>query len=569
MKYTVRVMALLMCIVLVVAMFAGCGAEESTVSADAAVSQIETVEASETESEAVPAEAASEQLPAEEPASAAETQEPESLFVEVELPLVEERETLTMWWGGFDGGNFGNDHPGVTLMSQAAIEATNVEIEYGHCAGMEMDTQTALMFASGDWPDMIKGPSMYTGGLSAGVDEGVFMTLNDDLEEYSPNYYARITSDSDLYKQVTTDEGYLVKYYTLYDTPMRQNTGLIVRSDFLETLGMDAPVTYDDWYNMLTGFKNDLGLKEPFILDTSGMLDMLSAGYSVNSSWYQVDGTVSYAPVQEGFKEYLTMIAQWYAEGLIDENFMNNTVSDDRLNKIYDGNSGAYVDDYGSITSFKTLTEDPNFEAEAVSAPVKNVGDKTHFYAGGKMVDNADNGGIALSTNCSNVELCMRWMDFFYSLEGSLIFSYGVEGETYVDNGDGTYSYTEFITANPDWGITFAKLIYLDGCAGTGLHWNDSDIIDLDEGSLKAEEAWGVSDDDYVMPTFDLNGDDASTYSNLMGDIETYVDEMVLKFITGAESLDGFDAYVDAVYAMGLQEAIDLQQDGLDRYNAR
>lgn len=233
--------------------------------------------------------------------------------------------------------------------------------------------------------------------------------------------------------------------------------------------------------------------------------------------------------------------------------------------------SGAYTDDYGSITSFKTLTEDPNFETQAVQAPVKIAGDQTHFYGGGALVDNMDNVGIALSTSCRDVELCMRWMDFFYSKEGSLIFSYGVEGETFVDNGDGTYSYTEFITNNPDgWGITFARLIYLDGCAGTGLYWTDRDLIDLDQGSLDADAIWQTdSDDAYVLPEFDLNGSDASSFSNIMSDIETYVDEMTLKYITGAEDLETFDSFVSSVEDMQLKGAAALQQAGLERYNQR
>ena len=91
----------------------------------------------------------------------------------------------------------------------------------------------------------------------------------------------------------------------------------------------------------------------------------------------------------------------------------------------------------------------------------------------------------------------------------------------------------------------------------------------MDEGSLEAEEIWGVSDNAYVIPSYDLNGTDASTFAAIMGDIETYVDEMVLKFITGAESLDGFDDYAATIEAMGLPKAIALKQDGLDRYNAR
>lgn len=308
----------------------------------------------ETQSEAAStsAPAMEQNSPEEERAASAEsvpdnaTSAPDELFVDVALPLVEERETLSMWWGGYDGGNFGNDNPGVTLMSQAAIEATNVEIDYRFCSGMDFIDQTSLVFASGDWPDMFRCASMYSGGLSAGVEENVFLNLADyDLEQNSPNYYARITSNDDLYKQVSTDEGYLAKYYTIYDEPLRQNTGLLVRTDYLDQLGLSLPETYDDWHTMLQGFKNDLGLAEPFILDTSGLLDMLIAGYGVNSSWYQIDGQVYYAPVQEGFREYLTMVNQWDAEGLIHQDFMNNTVSDERLNKIYNGTCGAYVDE--------------------------------------------------------------------------------------------------------------------------------------------------------------------------------------------------------------------------------
>ena len=39
--------------------------------------------------------------------------------------------------------------------------------------------------------------------------------------------------------------------------------GLVIRTDYLEQVGMDVPVTYDDWYNVLKAFKEKLGLKYP------------------------------------------------------------------------------------------------------------------------------------------------------------------------------------------------------------------------------------------------------------------------------------------------------------------
>ena len=52
-------------------------------------------------------------------------------------------------------------------------------------------------------------------------------------------------------------------------------------------------------------------------------------------------------------------------------------------------------------------------------------------------------------------------------------------------------------------------------------------------------------------------------------EINTYRDEMVLKFIFGTESLDNFDTYVKNIESMGLDRALEIQNAALERYNAR
>ena len=47
------------------------------------------------------------------------------------------------------------------------------------------------------------------------------------------------------------------------------------------------------------------------------------------------------------------------------------------------------------------------------------------------------------------------------------------------------------------------------------------------------------------------------------------MNESLPKYIMGVRPLDEFDSYVKDIWAMGLQNAIDLQQAALDRYNAR
>ena len=44
---------------------------------------------------------------------------------------------------------------------------------------------------------------------------------------------------------------------------------------------------------------------------------------------------------------------------------------------------------------------------------------------------------------------------------------------------------------------------------------------------------------------------------------------MTAKFITGTESLDNFDQYVETLNSLGLQRAIEIQDAALERYNER
>ena len=49
-----------------------------------------------------------------------------------------------------------------------------------------------------------------------------------------------------------------------------------------------------------------------------------------------------------------------------------------------------------------------------------------------------------------------------------------------------------------------------------------------------------------------------------MAEVETYRDEMVLKYITGVESLDSFEQYQQTMKDLGIDEAIELTQNGYD-----
>ena len=59
-----------------------------------------------------------------------------------------------------------------------------------------------------------------------------------------------------------------------------------------------------------------------------------------------------------------------------------------------------------------------------------------------------------------------------------------------------------------------------------------------------------------------LTTEETDIKANLMADIETYTDEMFLKFIMGIEPLSEYDAYVEKVKGMGIDEVVKVRGKG-------
>ena len=53
-----------------------------------------------------------------------------------------------------------------------------------------------------------------------------------------------------------------------------------------------------------------------------------------------------------------------------------------------------------------------------------------------------------------------------------------------------------------------------------------------------------------------------------MTNLDTYAQEMILRFITGVDSLSNFDAFSAQIEELGMSRAIELTQQAYDRYMA-
>ena len=256
---------------------------------------------------------------------------------------------------------------------------------------------------------------------------------------------------------------------------------------------------------------------------------------------------------------------KWYSEGLIAPDFMTNQSPIYMPDTSYTttGKSGIFWNVY-LIDLLKLMSGNPNYELSAVPYPVKNVGDRVHFMGPAGMGDTATF-SVAISTTCSDPELAARWADYQYSPDGYLLTTYGLEGVTY-EMVNGQPKYFDTIEEQP-----FSEISgkYLMG-SGSPCIWDfDAEYSMLSEVQIKLTDVWGDAERDYAMPAISLTTEEGERASVLKADIDTYVAEMILKFITGEETFGNYDVFLNQVRSMGIDEVIQINQTALDRYNAR
>ena len=93
--------------------------------------------------------------------------------------------------------------------------------------------------------------------------------------------------------------------------------------------------------------------------------------------------------------------------------------------------------------------------------------------------------------------------------------------------------------------------------------WAQSTKDALEVWSANWDAAYNISD------CISLTSPEAETFASTFSDLSTYYVEMVVKYITGAESLDNVDSFRDTLISMGAEDCIGVIQSALDRYNAR
>lgn len=580
-----RMISLLLAMALLLGVLAACGGNTSSTATDStAESSAESSAESASEAEAAApaeqteAEASGETIEESQPATEAVAW-PENPLGTVDLPLTEDPVTVTMWMGINPNvlkitEDIGND---CALWNELASR-TGVILDW---TVVNPDTESEkfnLMVASNDLSDIISNAtSLYTnGGEAAIADEVLIDTLPYLTEELTPQICKLMEQYPDAIPDALTESGWLAGMPQLsIQTEGSTTFGCQIRQDWLDELNLDTPETYDELHDVLTAFKEQKGADAALLLNYAGtgLNNGLVQGYGINGlvadaamsePFYQVDDVVMYGPIQPEFKEYLTMVNQWYEEGLIWQDFMSNPdFQNPPTDVILADRVGVY---YGEVTFMATIANaDPNGAIRFVAIPdfVQEHGDTIPFKDEQSYVAATP---WSISSQCECPELLMQWCNYMYTDDGALLCNYGIENESFVFDDNGLPVFTDLVLNNPEMSTTVALFMY---CLDRGPFYRDEtrEQSGYTEDQKAASDIWmsnlsvGRS-----MGSTALNSEESDEVNTYYGDIKTYIEQNVLKFITGQRDLSEFDDYVADIEGMGIDKVTACYQDAYERY---
>lgn len=468
-----------------------------------------------------------------------------------------------------------------SIAYQLLEKATNVHINFQTPSFRSENEQFQLLMASQEYPDIIANfTTYYSAGIPNAVENQIAIIVDEYVEKYMPNY-RQVLEDPDIKRAVTTDEGYMAALYMMNNVKQAPWNGMGIRKDFLDRLGLEIPETYDELHDVLKAFKDELGLKAPMNLDGFGAMVgdhiswLFAPGYGVIGTVYAENGTTAkYGPVQPAYRDYIEMLRNWYAEGLIDPDFeSNNPLFGEGETMLINDQVGYTIacDFVGTWEENNRIPINPDFYLYPTPCMTLNKGEHTHFG----VFQNIIEVGSVITTSADNLETLFRWIDYCYGDEAFLMMNFGEEGTTFYfdENGEPTlnvewcesYFNTEF--PNVHRGLVCIRMPYRrDLYKARDNHKNNG--VPRETYWLSGE-VWAKDDGTWLWPaTASLTAEESAEYSAIYNDINTLFVETATKVIKGAD-MSEWDKAVETAKRMGVDRMVEIRQASLNRYNNR
>lgn len=459
---------------------------------------------------------------------------------------------------------------------------TGIYVDYKLVSSSERLTKYNLLWTS----SMNEIPKMVVNTYGAGeldtlVDEGMLWDLTDYVEQYAPDYWAFLNEEGNeiLLKSAYTEKGRIVSVGGYLENDFNATfTGPVIRQDWLDECGLKAPVTLEDWENVLEVFKEKYGATLGFAMGrfAQGIASGVGAYTSLKADTLYIDdnGKIQYGAVQPEYKEMLTVLNRWYQKGLIDmDSFtMNNNGVREKAaaNKI--GISFLSMADLTKIVNDAKAEGGTGANWVGIEYPRTEPGAPTNWI---QTQNRAISNSTAITKGASEEEMiaCLQWLNYGFTEEGFMYQNFGTEGVSYTVDANGNIAWTDLLN-DENGNFASGKLTMYTGTGSTavgGIQAADHVKLKNSQEAVDAVAKWVENTEvsKHFLPGFKISADDSTEYTDKMTLINTRSAEMAMKFVVGEESLDKFDDYVKELEGYGLADCLAIQQKAYDAFLAK
>ncbi len=504
-----------------------------------------------------------------------------------ELPLTTDDVTLTILIGQ---DTLIEDYE-TNLFTKYVEENTGVKLDFEllPAAGDEALNKLIVMLASGQkLPDVISY-AIDLNTTSTLATTGRLLALDSYIGVCTPNLDASMARypEFELLKYSTAMDGHI---YALPQHAGGLNdtvpSKLVMNRVWLENLGLEAPTTTEELYEVLKAFKendpNGNGLNDEYPLMGSTSID--PAIYLMNSFTYddgekhmQInDGVVGVAYTTDAWREGLRYIHKLYEEELLAPISYTQDYSQQRA--LVNNEDACIVGAFQYYSQNMLATTSPYYNDFTIVAPVEGP-QGVRFARYSRVYPKCQ---WFVTKDCANPELAVRVGDFMCTDEAWLRCRMGLEDEHYVLAKEGDiccFADYEPLFMQTDAGIDLwsrVQNVYwrnripgvLSGMLNAHV-WNG----DVNNGNWRIGQgstAYSkfIPENGTYLPMLLYTEDETYEISDMETTILSYANESKVRFITGDLDIESdWDAYIAELDNMGLSDYLNMIQTVYDRQN--
>jgi len=358
---------------------------------------------------------------------------------------------------------------------QYLVEKTNVHIQVVSMGAEPLTTLTGMLAAGTQGDFMYGGYSGLNDSKIVELAENGFLAPLEDYinETYMPNFMERAVGNMPaVLQKMTAPDGHIYSLArvmgtvgTNWESPLMYNEKWLKKVPGYED--GHTPATVDEMTEVMKYYRDhdmngngDTTDEIPFLIlcssaygDNQGSLQGLMNLWGLPTKdganeMYAVvnDGTVALAPTFEAYKECLKVVNVWYEEGLLWDEFFT---APDRATHNSTADFGSDVWGFYNGSQYQNTEQNIANPAEAWWADIKVMEPFETGYDCSYFINPGITGYknvFSVFSKCENIDILMKWCDEFHSLWG-----------TYAS----MMSHNETITL-PD-GTTYKDWEYKDG----------------------------------------------------------------------------------------------------------